>query len=189
MTGASSSSTCTAGTPRYRRTGALGTAPVIVHGGLSDGGTYDIDENGTPENYSIVIDCNQNSLANVYQHSKYITRRGETVTTNTDGLQGQFYVGSDYRLRYSGVITGTFSEGNTCTQTTSGAKGTIVEVNTTDKIVILRNSRGTFDTANIVTDDTAGTFTPNSEASAVTPDLPRLHSALLPAANSSAPRA
>ncbi|KKP38796.1 MAG: hypothetical protein UR29_C0011G0001, partial [Candidatus Woesebacteria bacterium GW2011_GWC2_33_12] len=165
-----SGATVTAGTPAAAGPSALGTAPVIVHGGLADGGTNDIDENGTPENYSITVDCNQNSLANVYQHSKYITRRGETATTNTDDLQGQFYIGSDYRLRYSGSITGTFSEGNTCTQTTSGAKGTIVEVNTTDKIVILRNSRGTFDTTNIVTDDTAsGTFTPNSEASAVTP--------------------
>lgn len=170
VTGATSGATVTAGTPAAAGPAALATAPVITHGGLSDGGSSDIDENGTPENYSITIDCNQNTLADVYQYSKYVTRRGQTGTTDTDGLQGQFYIGSDYRLRYSGSITGTFTEGNTCTQTTSGAKGTIVEVNTTDKIVILRNSRGTFDTTNIVTDDSAGgTFTPNSEASAVTP--------------------
>ncbi|MCX6816697.1 MAG: hypothetical protein NTZ93_02450 [Candidatus Beckwithbacteria bacterium] len=170
VTGAGSSAACTAGTPAAAGPAALGTAPTVTHGSLSDGGSYDIDENGTPENYSIVIDCNQNSLPNVYQHSKYTTRRGETGTTNTDSIQGQFYIGSDYRLRYSGSISGTFTEGNTCTQATSGAKGTIVEVNTTDKIVILRNSRGTFNTTNLVTDDTAaGSFTPNSEASAVTP--------------------
>ena len=170
VTGTTSSATVTAGTPAAAGPAALGTAPVITHGGLSDGGSNDIDENGTPENYSITIDCNQNSLANVYQYSKYVTRRGATSTTDTDELQGQFYVGSDYRLRYSGSITGTFTEGNTCTQAVTGAKGTIVEVNTTDKIVILRNSRGTFNTANVVTDDTAsGSFTPNSEASAVTP--------------------
>ncbi len=170
ITGATSGATVTAGTPAAAGPAALGTAPVITHGGMADGGTSDIDENGTPENYSITIDCNQNSLANVYQYSKYVTRRGETATTDTDGLQGQFYIGSDYRLRYSGSISGSFTEGNTCTQAVSGAKGTIVEVNTTDKIVILRNSRGTFNTSNIVTDDTAlGTFTPNTEASAVTP--------------------
>ena len=170
VTGATSGATVTAGTPAAAGPSALASAPVITHGGLSDGGSSDIDENGTPENYSITIDCNQNSLADVYQYSKYITRRGSVATTDTDGLQGQFYIGSDYRLRYSGSITGTFTEGNTCTQTTSGAKGTIVEVNTTDKIVILRNSRGTFDTTNTVTDDSAGgSFTPNSEASAVTP--------------------
>ncbi len=170
VTGGTSGATVTAGTPAAAGPAALGTAPVITHGGLSDGGSNDIDENGTPENYSITVDCNQNSLANVYQYSKYVTRRGATSTTDTDGLQGQFYIGSDYRLRYSGSITGTFSEGNTCTQAVTGAKGTIVEVNTTDKIVILRNSRGTFNTTNVVTDDTAsGSFTPNSEASAVTP--------------------
>lgn len=170
VTGATSGATVTAGTPAAAGPSALGTAPVITHGGLADGGSNDIDENGTPENYSITIDCNQNSLANVYQYSKYITRRGSTTTIDTDGLQGQFYIGSDYRLRYSGSITGTFSEGNTCTQAVTGAKGTIVEVNTTDKIIILRNSRGTFNTTNLVTDDTAsGTVTPNSEASAVTP--------------------
>lgn len=170
VTGATSGATVTAGTPAAAGPAALGTAPVITHGGLSDGGTNDIDENGTPENYSITVDCNQNSLANVYQYSKYVTRRGATATTDTNGLQGQFYIGSDYRLRYSGSITGTFSEGNTCTQAVTGAKGTIVEVNTTDKIVILRNSRGTFNTTNVVTDDIAsGSFTPNSEASAITP--------------------
>lgn len=171
VTGATSAATCTAGTPGAAGPANLGAnTPAITHGGMADGGSYDIDENGTPENYSVVIDCNQSSLANVYQWAKYITRRGETGTTHTDGLQGQFYIGSDYRLRYSGTITGTFSEGNTCTQATSGAKGTIVEVNTTDKIVILRNSRGTFNTANVVTDYTAGgSFTPNTEASAVTP--------------------
>ncbi len=170
VTGTTSGSTCTAGTPAAAGPAALGTAPTIAHGGMSDGGAYDIDENGTPENYSVVIDCNQNSLANVYQWSKYMTRRGETTTTHTDGLQGQFYIGSDYRLRYSGSITGTFNEGEPVSQATSGAKGTVVEKNTTDKIIVLRNSRGTFNTANVVTETTnSGTLTPDTEASAVTP--------------------
>lgn len=170
VTGATSGSTCTAGTPAPAGPAALGTPPTIVHGGMADGGSYDVDENGTPENYSIVIDCNQNSLANVYQWSKYMSRRGSTTTTHTDNLQGQFYIGSDYRLRYSGSITGTFNEGETVTQATSGAKGTVVEKNTTDKIIILRNSRGTFSTGYVVTEDTnSGTVTPDSETSAVTP--------------------
>ena len=170
VTGATSGSTCTAGTPAAAGPAALGTPPSIAHGGMADGGSYDIDETGTPENYSVVIDCNQNSLANVYQWSKYMTRRGETNATHTDGLQGQFYIGSDFRLRYSGSITGTFNEGEPVSQATSGAKGTVVEKNTTDKIIILRNSRGTFNTANVVTETTnSGTLTPDTEASAVTP--------------------
>ena len=70
----------------------------------------------------------------------------------------------------SGSITGTFNEGEPVSQATSGAKGTVVEKNTTDKIIILRNSRGTFNTANVVTETTnSGTLTPDTEASAVTP--------------------
>jgi len=170
VTGASSSATCTAGTPEAAGPSDLTASPVVTHGGMSDGGSYDIDENGTPENYSVVIDCNQNTLANVYEYCKYTTRRGETSTTNTDGLQGQFYIGSDYRLRYSGSITGTFSEGEAVTQATSGAAGTVVAKNTTDKIIVLRNSRGTFSTSYVVTESTnGGTVTPDSEASAITP--------------------
>lgn len=151
---------------------ALATPPTIVHGGLSTGGSYDIDENGTPENYSIVIDCNQNTLGDVYQYCKYTTRRGETATTDTDGLQGQFYIGSDYRLIYTGSVTGTLEDGDTVTQETTGATGTIVNINTTDKIITLRNCRGTFAThatTHTLTGSQAGTVEIDGSATAVTP--------------------
>ncbi|WKZ25579.1 MAG: hypothetical protein QY322_04340 [bacterium] len=150
----------------------LASPPTIVHGGLATGGSYDIDENGTPENYSIVIDCNQNGLADVYQFSKYSTRRGETGTTTTDGVQGQFYIGSDYRLVYTGSVTGTLVDGDTVTQETSGATGTIVNINTTDKIITLRNCRGTFAThatTHTLTGSQAGTVEIDGSATAVTP--------------------
>lgn len=151
---------------------ALASAPTITHGGLTTGGSYDIDENGTPENYSIVIDCNSNGLDDVYEYCKYTTRRGETGTTDTDGLQGQFYIGSDYRLTYSGSITGTLADGDTVTQETSGATGTIVNINTTDKIITLRNCRGTFAThatTHTLTGSQAGTVEIDGTATAVTP--------------------
>lgn len=172
VTGAVSGATVTAGTPAAAGPAALGTPPTITHGGLIDGGSNDIDENGTAENYSITIDCNQNSLANVYQYTKYITRRGETDTTNTDGLQGQFYIGSDYRLTYTGTVTGTLVDGDTVTQETSGAKGTIVNINTTDKIITLRNCRGTFGThatTHTLTGSQGGTVEIDGAATAVTP--------------------
>jgi len=109
--------------------------------------TYDIDENDTTENYSIVVDCNNQTLQQVQERLKYITRRGETSTTSTDGQQGQFYIGSDYRIAYV-TLTGTVSEGAVVTQVTSGATGTVVAHNTTDKIIILRTSRGTFNNVN-----------------------------------------
>lgn len=143
---------CTAGTPTNAGPAALTTPPTVTHGGLSDGGNYDIDENGTPENYSIVIDCNQNPLTTVYEWCKYITRRGETSTTNTDGIAGECYIGSDYRITYTS-LTGTISDGDVVTGATSGATGTVVNHNTSDKIIVLRNSRGTFSTGEQVKKD------------------------------------
>ncbi len=154
---------------------ALGSPPTITFGGLSSGGSEDIDENGTAENYSITIDCNQNALADVYEYTKYITRRGNTGDIDAGSLtiEGQFYLGTEYRLKYTGSVTGTIVDGNTVTQETSGATGVVVNHNTTDKIIMLRNTRGTFAThatTHTLTDNTtAGTVEINSEATAVTP--------------------
>jgi hypothetical protein len=154
---------------------ALGSPPTITFGGLSTGGSADIDENGTAENYSITLDCNQNALADVYEYTKYIIRRGNTGDIDAGSLtiEGQFYLGTEYRLKYTGSVTGTIVAGNTVTQETSGATGTVVNHNTTDKIIMLRNTRGTFSThatSHTLTDDsTGGTVEIDSEASAVTP--------------------
>ncbi len=175
VTGATSGATVTAGTPAAYGPAALGTPPTITFGGLTAGGTEDIDENGTAENYSITLDCNQNSLADVYEYTKYITRRGNSGDIAAGGItiEGQFYLGTEYRLRYSGSVTGTIVDGNTVTQETTGATGIVVNHNTTDKIITLRNTRGTFSThatTHTLTDgSTAGTVEIDSEASAVTP--------------------
>jgi len=113
---------------------------------------FDIDENGTNEYYSVVIDCNNYSLAEVYEWLKYIARDGATGTGNTDGIEGEQYIGSDYRLVYN-TLTGTISEGDVVTQDTSLARGTVVAHHTTPKILVLRNCRGTFDTTNPVKKD------------------------------------
>ncbi|OGY10698.1 MAG: hypothetical protein A3A58_01575 [Candidatus Blackburnbacteria bacterium RIFCSPLOWO2_01_FULL_41_27] len=143
FSGLTSTATGTAVAPTAVGPSNLTTPPTIVHGGLATGGSYDVNEDGTAENYSIVIDCNQHTLGDVYQFTKYNTRRSETGTATTDGLQGQFYIGSDYKLEYAS-LTGTVSDGAVVTQLVSGATGTVVNHNTTDKILILRNSRGTF---------------------------------------------
>lgn len=136
--------------------------------------TFDIDENDANETYSIVIDCSDESLADVYAWTQYITRRGGTTTTNTDGIQGQFYLGIESVLQYSGSVTGSITEGNTVTQETSGATGTVVGHDTTNKIITLRNVRGTFSTGatdHTLTDDTtAGTVEIDSSADSVTPN-------------------
>lgn len=146
--------------------------PTITFGGLATGGTEDIDENGTPENYSITIDCNQNSLANVYQWTKYVVRRGSTVDIDSGGqtIEGQFYLGSDTRIIYN-ALTGTISDGNVVTQVSSGFTGTVVNHNTTDKILILRNSRGTFNQTNNIQIDGSNyvTITGASPVASITP--------------------
>lgn len=175
VTGGTSGATVTAGTPAAYGPAALGTPPTITFGGLATGGSEDIDENGTAENYSITLDCNQNSLANVYEYTKYITRRGNSGDIAAGGItiEGQFYLGTEYRLKYTGSVTGTIVDGNTVTQETSGATGIVVNHNTTDKIIMLRNTRGTFSThatTHTLTDGTTGgTVEIDSEASAVTP--------------------
>ncbi|MHA2067532.1 MAG: hypothetical protein ACXABY_24470, partial [Candidatus Thorarchaeota archaeon] len=76
FTGAESSSTSTA-----VNSTAVGPAALaglsITH---SANETFDIDEDGTTENYSIVIDVSDETLADAYEWSKYITRRGSTNT-------------------------------------------------------------------------------------------------------------
>jgi len=66
-------------------------------------------------------------------------------------LAGQFYIGSDYRIIYN-TLTGTINEGDVITQDAYGgvgpATGTVVAHHTAAKLLILRNSRGTFNTTN-----------------------------------------
>jgi len=114
--------------------------------------TFDIDENGTTENYSIVIDCSDEALSDVYEWTKYITRRGDTNTGNTDGQKGEEYIGSDRRIIYT-TMSGTVNEGDDVYQDITAAKGVVVALNTTDKICILRSSRGTFNNSDIIRKD------------------------------------
>ena len=135
--------------------------PTITHAAT----TFDVDDDGTAEFYGITIDCNQNPLTEVYEWLQHVTRNGETGTTPTDGIEGEQYVGPTVYLAYSGTVTGTVSEGSDVTQATSGATGIVVSHDTTNKVLLLRDTRGTFNTTNVVTDnDAGGTFTPNSAA-------------------------
>lgn len=133
--------------------------------------THDIDENGTNEYYSIVANINNRSVADGYEWTKYETRRGESGTTNHDGLEGQEYLGTDYRVVYT-TLVGTVNEGVVVKQWGTGASGTVVAHHTTPKILVLRNSRSSFnnsgsigvDAANGVTGPTCATITPITAA-------------------------
>ena len=156
VTGATSLATCTAGTPADENA-ALLTTVVITHGFST---AYDINENDATERYSIVVtrsDAGTFTLNQYQQRFKYITRRGETSTASTDGLAGQFYIGSDLRINYD-TQTGNFAEGLVVTGGTSGAKGTIVADHDSGAtgFLILRNTRGTFVQNESITDSVTG---------------------------------
>lgn len=159
--------TCTAGAPADAGP-ATHTTITAVH---AQNATFDIDEVSPNENYSIVVDlASTYTVAQGYERMKYITRRGGTTTGDTDGIKGERYIGSDYRLIYTGSVTGTLVEGDTVTQAVSLAAGTVVAKHTgANKIFILRNSRLTFNTTGLITGNQTGTFTPDSEATSLAP--------------------
>lgn len=172
ITGQTSGKTATIVTPTNVGPAAI-AGLSIVHAAT----TRDINEDGSPENYSIVIDCSDEELADVYEWCKYITRRGDINPGNTDGIEGEQYLGSDYRIIYT-TLTLTVSEGAVVTQWNGGyevnyvATGTVVAHNTTAKILILRNSRDTFnntdpiyvDGSNYVSNPTSTPITPIAAA-------------------------
>lgn len=58
-------------------------------------GSYSVDVNndGTPENYKVQIDCNGQRLSYVYEVCKYWTRRGSAKSLN--GVTGDLYLAAD----------------------------------------------------------------------------------------------
>jgi len=116
----------------------------------------DIDDDGTPEEYGILIDLNQASLAQMHEYNKYAQRRGSVL--DHDGLDGQEWIGLDYAVNYA-TITGTVSEGATVTGLTSGATGIVVSNPAgSSNTALLRNSRGTFVDGEIIEVDGSNRF-------------------------------
>ena len=135
--------------------------PTITHANT----TFDVDDDGTAEFYGITIDCNQNPLTEVYEWLQHVTRNGETGTTATDGIEGEQYVGPTVYLAYTVAPSGAVNEGDDVTQANTGATGIIVSHDAANDVLLLRDTRGTFNTTDVITDnDTASTFTPDAAA-------------------------
>jgi len=130
----------------------------------------DIDDDGNDEHYGITIDCNQNPLTEVYEWIKYATRNGE-VTADLDDINGERYIGAEAYLKASGAIGNVFNEGEDVLQATTNATGVIVAYNLAQKIMLLRDVRGTFNKTALVTsqDVGAGTMTPDVAADTFAP--------------------
>jgi hypothetical protein len=128
---------------------------------------FDVDDNGTPEDYAVIVDCKSNPLTEVYEWLKYATRNGE-ITNDLDGINGERYIGGEVYLEYSGAVGGggTIAEGEDVTQATTLASGIVVSHDVTTKILLLRDARGTFNTTNLITGEGTGTIT--ADVAAVT---------------------
>lgn len=130
----------------------------------------DIDDDGTNENYGISINCQNNPLSEVYEWVKYATRNGET-TNDLDNINGERYLGATVYLEWSGSVTGTIAEGADVTQAGTGATGVIISYSATEKYMLLRDTRGVFNTSGVITDnDNSGTVTPDVAAETFAPD-------------------
>ena len=107
---------------------------------------WDVDENATLDNFSIIVDGGGRPLSEIFERMKYITRRGETSALN--GIEGQQYIGSDVRIDYNS-ITGSVNTGDAVTQVLASgdtASGTVVSNNTVDDYLIIRDTQFGFET-------------------------------------------
>lgn len=103
---------------------------------------FDIDDDGTAEEYGVTIDLNQASLAQMHEYNKYAQRRGSSV--DHDSLSGDEWIGLDYAINFTSV-SGTVSQGASVAGATSGATGIVVSnPSGSSNTALLRNSRGTF---------------------------------------------
>lgn len=155
ITGDFSGATITAGTVADNEVATnpktlTGQSISYASGGYND----DIDNGNGTKYYSIEIDPGSNlyRLSTMYEYTKYVTRRGSL--TSNDGINGEAYIGPDMKFSYTNT-PGTFADGSIVYQASTNAYGTVITHDTTQKHVVLRNSRGTFNTSDI----TDGTIT------------------------------
>jgi hypothetical protein len=112
LTGVDSSATATAVAPTDVGPAALGIDPTIVFSAT------DLSLGGGQSNfpYSIAVDCNANTVADVYEFHKAECRRGRTgggtYIFDAEGINGEAYLGSDLQAEYN-TQTGAFVEGET----------------------------------------------------------------------------
>jgi hypothetical protein len=154
FTGATSGEFATAVNPTDVGPAALGTDPTIVFAAtdVSLGG----GQAAFP--YSIAVDCNANTVADVYEFHKAECRRGRTgggtYIFDAEGINGEAYIGEDLQAEYN-TQTGSFAEGEVLYFHDSGdalvAQGTVVADHDDGATgdLIMRNTR--FFSSNTIT--------------------------------------
>jgi len=138
-----------------------GTEPTITFTSTET----DIDNDGNNEDYGIEIDCNSCPLTEVYQWMKWICSYGEgdtdTVEAAEDLVFGEEYEGGTTYVTYTGGSTpDNIVEGESVTQLTTLATGVVISHNTTTDVVLIRSTRGSFESGyTIEADDDGSTWT------------------------------
>jgi hypothetical protein len=83
----------------------------------------DHDGNGTPEPYSVTVDCQGDvPIAKVYENIKYVCRRGQDNSfwdTNSSNMPGETYRGLDTFVEWDNPLGGAMTDGENVT----GASG------------------------------------------------------------------
>jgi hypothetical protein len=146
--------TCTAGAPT--NTGPANISGVTLTFGAT---TYNLGNGYGNAPYDLEIDCSGETLANIYEYLKYLTRRGSTTSIN--GREGQIYKAvGEIKLAYD-TQTGNFTEGLTVTGANSGATGVIVADHNTNPTgaMTLRDITGNFENNELLTDTSIGSAT------------------------------
>lgn len=148
--------TCTAGTP-------ANTGPAIMSGVTLTFGatTHDLGNGFGVARYDLEIDCNGETLADIYEYLKYLTRRGSTTSIN--GREGQIYKAvGEIKVNYD-TQTGGFTQGLTVTGAVSGATAIIVADHNSNPTgtMTLRDVVGTFTDNELFTDTSIGSATTN----------------------------
>lgn len=174
ITGEDSTETATSNGAPANAGPALSTA-TISFGAISK----DLNNGNGAQPYSIDIDCNSETLAEVYEYLKYVTRRGSTTALGPTGTteNGEQYIGSVVRLKTTTPAPGGFVEGNTLTQTGGtgdGATGVIVAYHSSpEDIVILSNVKGVFsDDSTSISDGTNSGDIDSGGVEVITPVKP-----------------
>jgi len=79
----------------------------------------DHDGDGTPEPYSVTVDCQGDvPIAKVYEHIKYVCRRGQDDSfwdTNASTMPGETYRGLDTFVEFDGAVGGAMTDGENIT--------------------------------------------------------------------------
>jgi len=140
-------------TPDATKDATINGAPTAVNATATPDSTItvthaaverDLNNGNGSQPYSIEIDAQATPINDVYERLKYLTRRGETSTSSTDGIHGQEYIGNEYHLSYT-VVTSAFSEGDQVWMHTSGdvlvGTGILVADHLASDEMILRNFR------------------------------------------------